>query len=189
MHNKEVILVWLPAIGLFGHTYLSGLASQPSPLTQLERRREGPLSATKCHRGAWLPACGAGSSEHLLLDGQASLFRDLYPMHTPVLPIPLLWAQVSAPSSGIKKEQDVTHACAGVSSLPAAGVPAEEGLLSGVHATHPATAAPRPTAGLRLGALAHLSGSQLQKMFVARCDGWWIPLKCQETDVQALGLS
>lgn len=83
--------------------------------------------------------------------------------------------------------------CAGVSPLPAAGVPAGEGLLLGVCATCPVTAAPCPAAGLLLGAPAYLSWQPVclipssRKQFVARCDGWRVPLKCQEKDVQALG--
>lgn len=85
-------------------------------------------------------------------------------MHTPVPPIPMLWAQVSAPSLGTKKEQKSTRALCRSSPLPAAGVPAGEGLL-----THPVTAAFCPTAGLLLWGAglplveASLFNPQLQK--------------------------
>lgn len=166
MHNKEVILVWLPSIGLFGHTYLSGLASQPSPRTKPERRRrEGPPQprATKVP-GHQLMGQGDPSARLPFPEGQAALFGDLCSMHTPVPPIPMLWAQVSAPSLGTRKEQKSTRALCWSSPLPAAGVPAGEVLL-----THPVTAAFCPTAGLLLwGAglplvAASLFNPQLQK--------------------------
>lgn len=83
--------------------------------------------------------------------------------------------------------------CAGVSPLPAVGIPAREGLLPGVCATRPGTAALCPAAGLLLRVPAYLWWRPVcltpntRKQFAARCDGWWVPLKWQETDVQALG--
>lgn len=119
MHNKEVILVLLPSIGLFGHTYLSGLASQPSLCVQ-------PGGGRKGHCIQMSPRCLADSSQgresssvHLLfLKGQASLFRDLCPEHTLVLPVPVLLAHVSTPSPGVQKEQKFVHALCHEGSMP-----------------------------------------------------------------------
>lgn len=94
--------------------------------------------------------------------------------HTRVPPIPMLWAQVSPPSP---RSRSSRMPCAGISSLPAVGVPAGEGLLPGVCATHPVTAATRPAAGLLLSAPTYLSRQPVcltpssRKRFVARCDG------------------
>lgn len=191
MHNKEVILVWLPSIGLFGHTYLSGLASQPSPRTKPERRRrEGPPQprATKVP-GHQLMGQGDPSARLPFPEGQAALFGDLCSMHTPVPPIPMLWAQVSAPSLGTRKEQKSTRALCWSSPLPAAGVPCWGG---SPHPPSDCSFLPHCWASA-LGRWLTSRGSQSclipssRKQFVARSDGWRVPLKHQETDVWALG--
>ena len=85
----------------------------PTISLRAARKEEGRVTAPACCQGPWPPARGAGRalSAHLPFpEGRASLSRDLCPAHAPVPPVPMLWAQVSAPSPGIKKEQKFTHA-------------------------------------------------------------------------------
>lgn len=167
------------------------VASQPSPHAQPSRRkREGPL----CPHATKVPGAGrALSAHHPFLEGQESLLRDVCPVHPLVLPVPVLWAQVSASSPGIKKKHKFTRALCQIFPQTAVGVPAGEGLLLGVYAcvTHPVTAAPCPAAGLLLQPQLPFRAASLtassRKQCVTSCDGWCVPLKCQQTDVQVLG--
>lgn len=161
------------------------VASQPSPPCAAPQEEEGRATVPTCHQGAW----GRESSEcpSAFPGGPGISPERCLPRAPPSAACPCALGTGFSPKPWHRKEAQV-HACPVPVCPPGS---CGEGLLLGLYATHLVTAASCPAAGLLLQPQLPFRAASLmpssRKRCVTCCDGWCVPLKSQETDVEVLG--
>lgn len=158
---------------------------------EAREEEEGRPTATTCHQGAWPPAHGAGRPERpspFPRGSGSSFWRSLLNAHTSATH-PHALGTGFCPKPWHQKGAEV-HTCPVLEFPPASC----RGPCWGGSPHPPSDCSFLPHCwASALGRWLTSRGSQSclipssRKQFVARSDGWRVPLKHQETDVWALG--